>query len=75
MKNKQETNSTFKMWKREFLLRMFDCNVETTREITNAAKENSAALALNTRRSQIAPVAFAFALGCVLLPALGEAQP
>lgn len=59
----------------ESLKRMFDCHVETIREITNVAKENSAALALNTLRSQMARVTLAFALGCALLPALGYGQP
>jgi len=42
---------------------------------TNAAKKNSAALALNTPRPQRARVTLAFALGCALIPALGYGQP
>jgi hypothetical protein len=37
--------------------------------------KNSVAPALNTRRSQMAPVTLAFALGCVLIPSLGYGQP
>jgi hypothetical protein len=54
---------------------MFDRNVETAREIAIVVKENSAAPALNTPRSQMARVTLALALGGALLPALGFGQP